>query len=220
MGDMSPERVRFIVVGMIIFILSVAVHEFGHAFVADKLGDRLPRAQGRVTMNPMAHADPIGTLLLPFFFLATTGSIGFAWGKPVMHTTHDRKRRLFISAAGPAMNVVLATVTAAITIALMRFNVVSDANVDLLSALHLVVLLNYTMFFFNLLPAAPLDGGSVVRGLIPESWVDAWDRYAVYAPFVLLAFLMIPKIGVIVWRPSIEATRWVLDLFARLFGMA
>ena len=64
--------VRTIVVGMITFLLSIAVHEFGHAFVADRLGDRLPRAQGRVTLNPMAHADPIGTLLLPFLFLATT----------------------------------------------------------------------------------------------------------------------------------------------------
>lgn len=219
MGDLSPESVRVVVVGMIIFILSVAVHEFGHAFVADRLGDRLPRAQGRVTLNPAAHADPIGTLLLPFFFLATTGSIGFAWGKPVMHTTHDRKRRLFISAAGPAMNVVLAFVTAAILVALVRFGVIQDGTAAV-GALHLVVLLNFSMFFFNLLPAAPLDGGSVVRGLIPESWVDAWDRYAVYAPFVLLAFLMIPRIGVIVWKPAYEATDWTIQLFVRLFGAA
>jgi Zn-dependent protease len=216
---MSPERVRLIVVGMIIFILSVAVHEFGHAKAADRMGDRLPRSQGRVTLNPMAHADPLGTLFLPFFFLATTGSIGFAWGKPVEHLPHDRFRTLIIAFAGPAMNVVLATIAAAISIALPRFGVVSP-DAELVGALHLVVLLNFSMFFFNLLPASPLDGGAVVRGLIPESWVDAWDRYSVYAPFVLLAFLLIPRIRVIVWRPAFEATTWILDLFARLFGMS
>lgn len=217
MGDMSPERVRTVVVGMIIFILSVAVHEFGHAFVADKLGDRLPRRQGRVTLNPLAHADPIGTLLLPLFFLATTGQFGFAWGKPVYHTTHDRKKRLFISFAGPAMNVVLAVVVAVVTVALVRFDLLHKPEAIL--ALHLAVYLNLIMFFFNLIPAAPLDGGSVVRGLIPESWVDAWDRYAQYAPFVLLAFLMIPRMGVIVSRPALEVTLWLFDHLSRLFGV-
>jgi Zn-dependent protease len=204
---------------MIVFILSVAIHEFGHAYVADKFGDRLPRAQGRVTLNPMAHADPIGTLLLPFFFLATTGGLGFAWGKPVEHTTHDRRRRLFISFAGPAMNVLLAAITAAVAVAVVRFQV-SAPDSRLVEGLILAVNLNFGMFFFNLLPAAPLDGGSVVRGLIPDSWVDAWDEYAKYAPFVLLAFLLIPRIRVIVWRPAMEASGWTLDLFARLFGVS
>jgi Zn-dependent protease len=76
-----------------------------------------------------------------------------------------------------------------------------------------VVALNFILFFFNLLPAAPLDGSSVVRGLIPESWVDAWDRYAVYAPFVLLAFLIIPKVGTIVWTPATHATLWLFAFF-------
>jgi len=218
MGDMSPERIRTIVVGMIIFLLSIAVHEFGHAFVADKLGDRLPRAQGRVTLNPLAHADPIGTLLLPFIFLATTGQMGFAWGKPVMHTTHDRKRRLLISIAGPAMNVVLAVLIATGTVALFRFGgLTRDSQV--FPALLNIVFFNFILFFFNLIPAAPLDGGSVVRGLIPESWVDAWDRYAVYAPFVLLAFLMIPRIGVIVSRPATEVTIWLFVHLESLFGV-
>lgn len=211
MGDMSPDRVQMIVVGMIIFILSVAVHEFGHAFVADKLGDRLPRAQGRVTLNPLAHADPIGTLLLPFFFLATTGGLGFAWGKPVMHTTHDRKKRLLIAAAGPLMNIVLAVAAAGLAVALVRLDVVSFEQA--VKAIVPVVALNFILFFFNLLPAAPLDGSSVVRGLIPDSWVEAWDRYAVYAPFVLLAFLIIPKVGTIVWTPATHATLWLFSLF-------
>lgn len=217
MGDMSPERVRTVVVGMIIFILSVAVHEFGHAFVADRLGDRLPRRQGRVTLNPMAHADPIGTLLLPFFFLATTGQYGFAWGKPVLISPrHTRRNDLLISFAGPAMNVLLAVLAATVTVALVRLEVVDRETA--LKALAPVVFLNFIMFFFNLLPAAPLDGSSVVRGLIPEAWVDTWDSYARYAPFVLLAFLLIPRAGVIVQRPALEVTLWLFNNLFRLFG--
>ena len=216
MGDMSPETIRTIVVGMIIFLLSVAVHEFGHAYVADKLGDRLPRAQGRVTLNPMAHAHWFGTLLLPFLFLSTTGQLGFAWGKPVEHTTHDRKRRLFISIAGPAMNIVLAVIVATLTVALVRFEVLSKP--EAIASLTSVVFFNFILFFFNLIPANPLDGGSVARGLIPESWVDAWDEYSVYAPFVLLAILMIPKIQIIFVRPARECTIWLFEALARLFG--
>ena len=217
MGDLSPERIRHIVVGMIVFILSIAVHEFGHAFVADKLGDRLPRAQGRVTLNPMAHADPIGTLLLPFLSLAITQGYGFAWGKPVMHTTHDRKKRLLISFAGPAMNVILAALVTVVTVALIRYEVVTSAAAII--ALHEVVILNFILFFFNLLPAFPLDGGSVVRGLIPESWLDAWDEYSVYAPFVLFAFLLIPRLSIIIWRPALAAHDWIFGVVGRLFGM-
>ncbi|HVV83979.1 MAG TPA: site-2 protease family protein [Kofleriaceae bacterium] len=226
MGAMSPERVRVIVVGMITFILSVAVHEFGHAYVADRFGDRLPRAQGRVTLNPLAHADPLGTLLLPFILLATTGNLGFAWGKPVMHTTHDRKRRLFISIAGPSMNVVLALLVSLVTVALIRAGVIPTVTGDLsfksthiTDLLALVVFLNFILFFFNLIPANPLDGGSVVRGLIPEGWVDAWDEYARYGPFVLLAILMIPQVQVVFWRPALFCTAWAFNTFGSLFGL-
>src|SRR5437763_8204532 len=84
--NLTPEHLRQIVVSMITLILSIAVHEFGHAFVADRLGDRLPRAQGRVTLNPLAHIDPIGTLLLLLVAIFSGPAIGsriLGWGRPV-----------------------------------------------------------------------------------------------------------------------------------------
>lgn len=217
MGELSPHSVQTIVVGMIIFLLSIAVHEFGHAFVADRLGDRIPRAQGRVTLNPVAHADPFGTILLPFIFLATTGQLGFAWGKPVEHLSQGRRGDLLIAFAGPAMNVVLAVIVAVISILLVRYQVIAPGS-EADTALRSVVFFNFILFFFNLVPARPLDGGTVVRGLVPESWVDAWDEFTVYAPFIFIAILLIPKMRVIFTRPAAECSQWVFTHLTTLIG--
>src|SRR5690606_22271406 len=115
---------------------------FGHAYVADRIGDRLPRRQGRVTLNPLAHADPIGTLLLPLLFLASTGGLGFGWGKPVEHTTHDRKRRVYISFAGPAMNVILGFLVAIIHTVLIVTGTITFAS-PVSDALFYTVMLNF-----------------------------------------------------------------------------
>ena len=90
---MDPEKLRFGLIYLVALILSICVHEFGHAFVADKLGDPLPRSQGRVTLNPIAHIDPIGTLLLPIVAVFTGPAIGqyiLGWGKPVQISLSPR----------------------------------------------------------------------------------------------------------------------------------
>src|SRR3954468_4334343 len=111
--NISTDRFLFALLYLIALVLSVSVHEFGHAFVADKLGDRLPRSQGRVTLNPLAHIDPIGTLLFPFIG-GLTGALMLGWGKPVFTSLSARHiprgmtmstAHLLVSIAGPAMNV-------------------------------------------------------------------------------------------------------------------
>jgi Zn-dependent protease len=218
--DLTPETIRWIVQAMVILVLSIAVHEFGHAWVADRMGDRLPRRQGRVTLNPLAHADPIGTLALPLIFLVITQgrSTGFGWGKPVEHTTYDRKRRLYISFAGPAMNVILGTVVATIHVVLLATHVISDTSLANV-ALHHATRLNFVLFFFNLIPAHPLDGGSVARGLIPRSWVDGWDKISVYGPFILMALIAVPALGrIILWPAELIAAR-LYDVLAAVFDV-
>jgi Zn-dependent protease len=216
--DFGPERIRWIVQGMVILILSIAVHEFGHAWVADRLGDRLPRRQGRVTLNPLAHADPIGTVLLPLVFLTATGGMGFGWGRPVQHTTHDRKKRLLIAAAGPGMNVVLAILIATLHVGLIAAGVLTTRPA-MSEVLAYAVGLNFVLFFFNLLPAAPLDGGSVARGLMPDRWLDGWDRFAVYAPFVVMAFLMPTPLGRIFLWPAELLRAQLYNGLGLVFGL-
>ena len=218
-AELTPDRIQIVVQGMIMFILSVAIHEFGHAWMADRLGDRLPRLQGRVSLNPMVHADPIGTLLLPAIFLISTGNIGFAWGKPVQHTTHDRKKRLLIAFAGPAMNVILATLSALVLVGLMKAGVLHEGT-KLWTAFITAIFLNFILFFFNLIPAAPLDGGSVARGLMPRSWLPTYDSYAQYAPFVVMAFMLIPAFGQVISRPALWMTTHLYSNLLTIAGMS
>jgi Zn-dependent protease len=219
--DFSPEKVRWIIQALIILILSICVHEFGHAIVADKLGDKLPRRQGRVSLNPIRHADPIGTLLFPFMFLAMVGSLGFGWGRPVQiqPVNFTRKLRMrtahmFVALAGPLMNVLFALVISVVHVILLKTGTItatSDGGVP--STLHELLLyaqfLNLILFFFNLIPAPPLDGGAVVEGLLPDRWLPQYQRYAVYGPFVLFAVIFIPGLArVFVWPAGKVMTAW------------
>jgi Zn-dependent protease len=210
--DLSPETLRMVVVSLITLILSICVHEFGHAFVADKLGDRLPRSQGRVTLNPMAHADPIGTLALPTMFLLLSGgtSMGFGWGKPVQINplSFTRKIRmktghLLVALAGPAMNILFGVVISLVLLILVKTNVIAYGHPIYLPLLN-AVLLNFILAVFNLLPAPPLDGGAVLAGLLPDRAQPAFREYSKYSIFVLFAIIAIPQLRVIISWPAMK----------------
>jgi len=209
--DLGPEQIRHIIQVMIILILSICVHEFGHAIVADKLGDRLPRSQGRVTLNPLAHADPIGTLAFPLIALVWTGgaSLGFGWGRPVqvnpvafnrkysMRTAH-----MFVAAAGPAMNILFGTFIALVHFTLLQTGVLSPTSA-LNSALSSAVAMNFILCFFNLIPAYPLDGGTVIEAFLPERMLPAYQNFQVYGPFVLMAVIFIPQLQWLFVTPAL-----------------
>src|SRR5262249_41716875 len=147
-------------------LLSICVHEFGHAFIADRLGDDTPRRQGRLTLNPLAHADPIGTLLIPLIGILYVGMPGFGWGKPVQTIPNRYTRRfemrvghMFVALAGPMMNLLFGTLLAALHVVLMKTHVLTDDRTHLsFQTFFYAVSLNYILFFFNLIPAPPLDG--------------------------------------------------------------
>jgi len=225
--DFSPEHMRWVVQAMAVLLLSICVHEFGHAFIADKLGDDTPSRQGRVTLNPIAHADPIGTLLFPLLGLLYAGAPGFGWGRPVQVQPRNFTRKfpmrvghMFVALAGPAMNLMFATFLAILHMTLLRFDVIPldhthQANIVLTYAVGL----NFILFFFNLIPAPPLDGGAVTEGLMPQKYLSAWRQFAVYGPFILMAVILIPQLSRIFVWPATKVTAILYDGLAALFGV-
>ncbi len=225
--SITPEQLRWVFIYMITLIVSVALHEFGHAFVADKLGDDTPRRQGRVTLNPMAHADPIGTLALPLISAllgAASGHAGgFGWGRPVQWNPARIRRGvsmstavILVSVAGPAMNLLLGTVIAFTHVLLATKGVLAPA-----SPMHDILLFaattNFVLFFFNLIPIPPLDGGHVAQSLTPYKHRSKFDEYLRYSPFLFLAVIAIPQVQGIFLIPAKWCTHHVYQLFVSLF---
>ncbi|MBU1219793.1 site-2 protease family protein [Myxococcota bacterium] len=158
--------------GLILFIgliVSVGVHEFGHAFVSHKLGDPTPESEGRVTLNPLAHLDMIGTVILPIFFIFILNTtLMFGWGKPVninplrfKKSVSMRFGDILVSFAGPLMNILFAALLLLIMGILVRGGFVKPAE-PMLQALGMYVMLNFILAAFNLLPLPPLDGSHIM----------------------------------------------------------
>jgi Zn-dependent protease len=220
---MDPEtalHVRDGVVYIVALVLSICVHEYGHARVADLLGDPLPRAQGRVTLNPIAHMDPIGTLLLPIaafamaFYNPDAGARMIGWGKPVQVSLSARSMTrkisirtadILISAAGPMMNILFAVVLSCIYLALLKFG--GESTIQLATPIGYIVAMNLGLCFFNLIPLPPLDGGHIAKNLLPRSldYVgEAMQKYGYMALFLLLmsgklSYVMLPARYVAAW---------------------
>jgi len=221
--DLTGDQIQRIIQALIILVLSICVHEFGHAIVADKLGDPLPRSQGRTTLNPMAHADPIGTLLFPLIALVFSGgaSLGFGWGRPVevspRHFTRKLSMRtghMLVAAAGPTMNLLFGIVISVVLLVLLRTGVLEMGH-QLTQALRYAVLINFVLAFFNLIPAPPLDGGAVLEGLLPSRYLATWHKLAVYGPFVLMAVIFIPQVQMVFVRPAL----WLFRSWGALIGI-
>ncbi len=200
---------------ILILIIAFTLHEFSHAASAFALGDTTAKDAGRLTLNPIAHLDFMGTLLLIF--------AGFGWAKPVPINPYVLRRRnkagvLLVSIAGPLSNLLLA-VLAALP---LRFGWVSSAwstsrfFPTFSEFLLEFVVINITLFLFNLIPLAPLDGEKVLDFFLPHSWQNVYDQIKVYGPWLLLIIAVIgPRIGfdligIIVREPMIKLTRFFL----------
>lgn len=178
----------------VLLVIAITMHEFGHAFVADKLGDRLPRLEGRVTINPVAHMDMMGTVILPILTIALSMGSGFpmvfGWGKPVRILLDNPKTRkkvdILSTAGGLAMNLVVALVSAILYAVFAILNWQELAYVALFS-----VSINCVLFIINLIPVPPLDGAHFLKYAVnmSEETYYALSRYGIA---ILLAIILIP----------------------------
>lgn len=184
LGLLFTEPLAFVIwfVGLII---AITVHEFAHAFVADKLGDPTPRYQGRVTLNPLAHLDPIGTIAI----LLTR----FGWGKPVQFDPYNLKNPVkdtaLIALAGPVSNILIAFLISLI------LNSSLIASVPVVEGLFQVLIINVVLAIFNLVPVHPLDGSKIIVAILPpdlaRDYQDLMQRYGIF----ILLLLIFPWAG-------------------------
>ena len=166
------------------FVVAITIHEFLHAWAADRLGDPTPRQEGRVTLNPLRHLDPMGTVLLAL--------VGFGWGRPVMvnpmnFTVGPRTGMALVAVAGPLSNVALALALAPVARTFAGADPLSDA---LGLVLALTVQVNVLLAIFNLIPIPPLDGFAVLVGIVPRDLAHQLERLRPYGPFLLLGLLI------------------------------
>lgn len=182
-------------------LVAVTVHEFAHAWAADRLGDPTPRTRGRLSLNPVVHLDPIGSLLL---LLA-----GFGWAKPVevnpRYFPDPRTGMLVVAAAGPLANVATVFLLGLV----YQLGLVEPGTLPG-SLLLTVIFINAVLAIFNLLPVPPLDGSKILSGLLPPAQALSYERLAQYGPLLLLVLILLPGrfIGLLLNQP----VRWLVGM--------
>jgi Zn-dependent protease len=190
-----PELISY----LIILLTAFPVHEFAHAWVADRFGDTTPRANGRLTLNPLAHLDPIGSLLMIV--------VGFGWAKPVPINPYvlqksSRAAPMLVSLAGPLSNLLMAIFGSAFfRVGLISFNqrgyIAGGILPNAALFMSLFVGINLFLMLFNLIPLFPLDGEKVLDYFLPPAGVRFMESIRPYAPMILLVIVIVlPMVGI------------------------
>jgi Zn-dependent protease len=213
-------------ISFLVLVFSLTVHESAHAWAADRLGDPTARALGRLSLNPLVHVDPIGTVLFPLVGLLTHAPL-IGWAKPVPVATwrFSRPRRdyLMVAAAGPISNLSLAF-AAAVALRLLPASALVPDSMSAAAAQsvearlfvplgHLVwaaLQINLLLAIFNMLPIPPLDGGTVLAGLLPERVAVGFDRLRPYGFVLLYALLLSGGFSLVVGTPYRYLMSWLL----------
>lgn len=196
-------------------LLAITFHEYAHAFAAYKLGDDTAKLQGRMTLNPLNHLDPIGIFMLLF--------LGFGWGKPVQIDSRNfnrnisiKKAEAIVALAGPVSNFILAIIFSIITALLVKFNVLMNVNYNtariIIAILQSIILMNIGLGLFNLIPLPPLDGSKVLSGFLPYK-ADMWFKNNEQIFYIIFLVLWITGLAGTFISPAI------IDVYNALIGL-
>lgn len=192
--------------GFGVLLISLTIHEAAHAWTADRLGDPTARRLGRVSLNPVVHIDPIGTLLLPIIAAVSHLPL-IGWAKPVpvsaRNLANPRRDFMLVAAAGPISNLLQAFVAALLFRLAVGITDAPDVYASpLVTASFLAVQINLLLAFFNLIPVPPLDGGNVLLGLLPPNLAIAYARVRQYGFLVLYALLLTGVASALIMPPT------------------
>lgn len=217
---MNPENLFVqIATWLVPLVFAIVLHEIAHGWVANAFGDPTAREKGRLSLNPLRHVDPVGTVVLPLI-LAVSGAPVFGWAKPVpvvaARLRNPRFHMILVTLAGPGMNLLLA-VLAAFAIALLRLAPVGGAGWAFLYLnLANFLLINVFLAVFNMLPIPPFDGGHVVEGLLPRPLARRYARLGRFGfPLLLFLLVLLPMMAPdanIVGRVIGPPVEWILRL--------
>lgn len=218
----SKDSILATLVTLPAILIAITFHEFAHAFAADRLGDDTPRRQGRLTLNPLAHIDPVGFVLLIV--------AGFGWGKPVQINPVKFKRNIsmnkgevIVSIAGPLMNFVLAIISTIFMALVFKFNWFSNVDVKaywliILFILELI-LINVGLGVFNLIPLPPLDGSKIISGILPYN-ARSWFEKNSQIFYIVFVIIWLTGIAGVIISPAIKGiTAVLLTTVGKIFGI-
>ena len=221
-----------VLIWFVVFLFSLSFHESAHAWTSNRFGDDTGRLQGRISLNPLVHIDPIGTLLFPIIGFMGSGIAMFGWAKPVQTNPllwrNKSKANIWVSAAGPISNFILATVAILVVkvllvMGVMRqlsmgdevgpFTIIAPTSADatlmvpIATILSIFIILNVTLGIFNLFPIPPLDGSHVLEELLPSQMAAAYEQIRPFGFLILLA---------IMWGTPVFS--WIFNPVFRLLG--
>jgi Zn-dependent protease len=187
-----------LLLSLCIFFFAVIIHEYAHGWVAWKLGDSTARFMGRLTLNPLAHIDPVGTIFLPLVLIITHSPVLFGWAKPVpvdfFNLNNPKRDMIWVGLAGPAANILLAIALSM----LLKIPLIVSSQLAV-SVITTAIMANLVLAVFNLLPIPPLDGSRIAMGILPYNLSSEYAKIEPYGFIIIFALLWMGFINSIIW---------------------
>jgi Zn-dependent protease len=207
------QKILSYVIQFAVVMFAISIHEASHAWMANYFGDPTAKNQGRVTLNPIAHIDLIGTIIFPLLLIAM-GAPVFGWAKPVMVNPYNlkdpRRANMFIAASGPGANSLASISFIVLFLILKNFNIINLVNPGIIALiLFWLILINIFLAIFNLIPIPPLDGSGIIEGILKGEAFNAYQKIKPYG-FIILIIIIYTGILDIIARPILNLVTRIL----------